>query len=474
MQASLEEEGTGQPGSRQFEGIQSPQLTVQKFAPHEIQVGKQAAFRVTVRNVGQTVASNVEIHDQIPKGTRLAGLVPQANRGPRGELVWAIGPLRPGEEATIEMQLIPTVEGEIGSVATVHFGVDASARSIVTRPQLVIESAAPGKVLIGEKATLQITVSNRGTGMATGVVLDERIPAGLQHPAGNELEYTIGNLKPGESRKLALPLAAVRPGPATNILRVHGDGDLMAEDRLNIEVLAPLLDVAMEGPKRRYLERQAVYQLSVTNPGTAAAKQVELVANLPAGLKFVSANNAGYYEEATRTVRWRLEELPANETGSVELVTLPVEAGQHAIRLRGTAQKVSAVEKEQPVIIDGLAAVLFQVSDTVDPLEVGGTTVYEVRVLNQGSKAASNVRLAVMLPPEMKALAAEGPTHGAIEGDQVVFEGLARLMPKTDTTYRIRAKALRPGDLRARFQLLTDDMQTPVTKEESTRVYADE
>ena len=150
------------------------------------------------------------------------------------------------------------------------------------------------------------------------------------------------------------------------------------------------------------MERQATYQVSVTNPGTASAKQVELLATLPAGLKFVSANNAGYYEESTRTVRWRLEELPANETGSVELVTLPVEAGQHAIKLRGTAQKGLTAEKEQPVMVEGIAAILFQVADTVDPLEVGGETTYEVHVVNQGSKAAANVRLAVDLPPEMK------------------------------------------------------------------------
>ena len=41
------------------------------------------------------------------------------------------------------------------------------------------------------------------------------------------------------------------------------------------------------------------------------------------------------------------------------------------------------------------------------------------------------------------------------------FDGLAQLAPKADTTYRVRVKALRPGDLRARFQLLTDDMQSP-------------
>ena len=176
---------------------------------------------------------------------------------------------------------------------------------------------------------LTITVSNPGTGMATGVVLQERIPPGLQHPAGSDLEYQVGNLKPGETRKLELPLVTSSAARTTNLLSARGDGSLRTtENKLDLEVLAPKLDVVMEGPKRRYLERQATYQLSVSNPGTAPAKQVELIASLPAGLKFVRPNNAGYYEDSTRTVRWRLEELPPNETGSVELVTMPIEAGQ--------------------------------------------------------------------------------------------------------------------------------------------------
>jgi hypothetical protein len=125
-------------------------------------------------------------------------------------------------------------------------------------------------------------------------------------------------------------------------------------------------------------------------------------------------------------------------------------------------------------LVEGIAAILFQVADTADPIEVGGETTYEVRVVNQGSKAAANVRLAVDLPPQVKAVAAEGPTRNAVDGNHVVFDGLARLAPKADTTYRVRVKALKPGDLRAKFQLLTDDMQSPVSKEESTRVYADE
>jgi uncharacterized repeat protein (TIGR01451 family) len=471
---STESEGVGQPGVQQLEGAQSPQLTIQKLAPKEIQVGKPAAFRVTVRNTGQIPAADVEIRDLVPKGTRLMGTTPQASRGPHGEVVWALGMIRPGEESTVEMQLLPTAEGEVGSVASVHFSAGASVRTLATRPQLVVRAAAPSKALIGDQVMLTITVSNPGTGMATGVVLQEHIPPGLQHPAGTDLEYQVGNLKPGESRKLELPLVANRPGSTTNLLTARGDGNLRDENKIDLEVLAPKLDVVMEGPKRRYLERQATYQLSVSNPGTAPAKQVELIASLPAGLKFVRANNAGYYEESTRTVRWRLEQLPPNETGSVELVTMPVEAGQHAIKLRGMAQKGLMAEKEQPVLIEGLAAILFQVAKTVDPIEVGGETTYEVHVVNQGSKAAGNVRLSVVLPPELKPLAAEGPTRQTLEGQRVVFEGLAQLAPKADTTYRLRVKALKPGDLRARFELLTDDMQTPVTKEESTRVYADE
>jgi uncharacterized repeat protein (TIGR01451 family) len=234
------------------------------------------------------------------------------------------------------------------------------------------------------------------------------------------------------------------------------------------------LDIALAGPKRRYLEREATYQVSVVNPGTAAAQQVELVAYLPPGLRFVGANNAGHYDEATRAVSWRLAELPTNQRGNVELVTLPVEAGQQNIKIRGTAARGLAVEKEQPVVVEGVAAVLFQVAGTRNPIDVGGETTYEVRVVNQGSKAAGNVRVALVLPPELKPLGAEGPTRYSIQNGQVVFEGLAQLPPKADALYRVRAQGLRPGDLRVRCQLLTDDLQTPVTKEESTQVCADE
>ena len=467
-------EGVGRPGDKRLEGPQAPQLTIHKTAPPEIQVGKPATFRIAVRNTGTVAANGVEIHDQIPKGTRVIDTKPKSSRGVQGELVFALGTIKPGEEAAVEVQLMPLSEGEIGSVASVTFAAEATARTVATKPQLTLETTAPDRVLIGEEVSFTITISNPGSGVATGVILEERIPEGLQHPAGLELEYAVGDLKPGESRKLDLKMTARQAGAVVNVLSARADGNLRVEDKRKLEIVSPRLDVALEGPKKRYLEREATYQLSVSNPGTAPAERVELVAYLPAGLKFISANNGGHYEEANRAVHWRLEELPVNETGTVELVTLPVEAGQQAIKVEGSASRGLRVEKEQPVTIEGIAAVMFQVSDSADPVEAGGETTYEVRVVNQGSKAASNVRVVVNLPAEMQAVAAEGPTRHTVNGGSVTFDGLARLAPKAETIYRLRVKALRPGDLRTRIQLLTDEMTTPVTKEESTRVFADE
>lgn len=466
--------GTGKPGARQLEGPQSPSLTVHKVGPPETQVGKTATFQTKIRNIGQTAAHSVEVRDEVPKGTRLVGTTPRATPGARGELVWQLGTIKPGDEVVVQMQIMPLEEGEIGSVATVHFNAEASIRTVSTKPELAIRATGPGRAAIGDEVGLAIVVSNPGSGTAENVVLEAKIPPSLRHPAGSDLEYEVGLLKPKESRQLELKLTAVEAGVINMPLIARAEANLKADGRFDLEVVSPRLEVALEGPKRRFLEREAVYTLSVSNPGTAPARQVQLVCHLPPGLQFVNANNSGQYEATTRTVHWLLEELPVRETGKVELTTMPTEAGEHKLVLRGLAEKGVSAEKEQPVLIEGVAAIRFDLTSLANPIVRGSETGYEIRVMNQGSKAASNVRVSLLLPPEMRAIAAEGPTRHQLEPNRVVFEGLSQLAPKADTTYRVRVQGLQSGDLRIRALLQTDEIQTPVTKEESTRVYSDE
>jgi len=464
--------GTGRPGSKQLEGTQTPQLQLRKKAPKEIQVGKPAKFQVFVRNNGSAAAHDVRIIDQVPQGTRLLDTQPQASASGDARVTWQLGTLEPGEEKSVTLQVMPETEGEIGSIASVEFRAEAAARTVATRPQLEIDMSAPKQVMIGEEIIVTLRITNSGTGVATGVTLYNSLPAQLKHEAGSELEFDVGDLAPQESRQIELTLEAAAPGNLTNIVEARDDGSLTTQAQSSLEIVAPQLKVALEGPKRRFLDRRAIYAVSISNAGTAPAEEVELVSHLPKGIQFVSANNAGHYDEGTHTVYWSLAELPEGETGQVELVTMPTESGNHKLVIEGKAARNLSDQLEETIAVEGLAALVFEVVDVQDPVEVGGEAEYEIRVLNQGTKSASDVRVMAELPPGMRALSADGPTRGSIEGSRVVFESLNRLAPKADTTYRIRAEGLQAGDQRIRIQLQSDS-RPPITKEESTMIYAD-
>ena len=472
--AEVSTDGNGQPGGRELEGVQAPSLAVEKIAPAEVQVGTQVTFQTRVRNAGSVAAREVEIHDEVPRGARLVGTKPRAERGPRGELIWNIGTLRAGEEVIVSMDVVPQTEGELGSVATARFAADASMRTVATRPALALDVEVPGEVLIGQQLAMAVRITNTGTGAATNVVLTNQLPEQFEHPAGPDLEYTVGTLKPGETRDIELSLKAVKPGKVASLLVAEGDGQLRADSRQDLEVLAPALDLSIEGPQKRYLNRQAEYTVTLANPGTAPAHNVELATRLSPGLEFVDANNLGEYDEQTRTVHWRLEELPAGESGTVVVTAVPIEEGEQRLLAQTASDDGLQAEKEQVVVVEGIAGTSFEVVDASDPIEIGGETIYEIRVVNQGTKASTNIHVVAIVPEGMQPTAADGPVGHAVQGSQVIFEPLDRLAPKAETTYRLKVQAKVAGDLRLRVQVTSDDMRTPVTKEESTRVYADE
>lgn len=470
---AVEVEGTGRPGERALEGPQRPALMIQKFAPPEIQVGKPAKFIVQVRNVGSQAADGLVVRDEVPQGTRLISTSPAAERE-GSQLVWQLGKLSPGEDRSVEMQVMPTNEGEIGSVATVAYSAQASVKTRCTMPQLALRLTAPSKVLVGQQQRVKIELRNPGSGDATGVMLYENVPPNVRHPAGPALEFDIGTLRAGESRELELVLIAEKPGKTVNVLSARGDGNLQVQQQVEFEVIAPALEVDVNGPERRYLERPATYEVSVENPGTAPAHDIQIITKLPKGLQFVRANNMGEYDPASHAVYWSLAELPEGERGTVELVAMPVETGPQTLQVESRAAMGLADQVQRQIVIDGLAAIMFEVRDLEDPIEVGGETGYEIRIINQGTKAATNVQLGVKLPPGLRLLSAEGETQQAEQRGTILFEPIAQLGAKSDTVYRLRVQGTQAGDQRVTVEVTTDDLAQPIRREESTRVFGDE
>jgi uncharacterized repeat protein (TIGR01451 family) len=467
--------GTGRPGERILEGVQTPALTLQKLAPPEIQVGKKAMFQIRVQNNSQRAAHNVVITDEVPLGTQLVGTAPKA-AVTGAQIAWDLGTLSVGEERIVEMELLPTEEGELGSIATVTFAAQASAKARSTRPQLALRLSANPRVMIGEQQIVQIEVSNPGTGDATGVMLLESIPEGVSHEAGPALEFEIGTLAAGQTKQIPLLLQAEKAGIVDNLMTAKADANLQVQANCQFEVIAPALEVKVEGPKNRILERPATYTVSVDNPGTATAREVQLVTQLPKGLQFVSANNLGEYDATTHSVYWSLAELPANGSGAVELTALAVEPGDHTLQVATRAQQGLEDRAEARLVVEGIVALGFEVQDVEDAIEVGGETTYDVRVVNQGTKAATNVQIVAVMPPGggLRAQPGQGDSRYTIQGDRVVFAPLAQLAPKAEAKFQFRVQGLRAGDQRVTLQVVTDEVRDPIVEVESTQVYADE
>ncbi len=466
---------TNVPGDRQLEGVQSPALTVEKLSPREIQVNQPADFEIVVRNVGRANAEDVQVHDQIPAGTEFLGAAPkETSVTPDRRIHWNLGSLKSGQEKRIKFQLKPIQPGEIGSVAHVTFATQASMRTLVTKPVLEITHQTKPTVLIGSDVILDVVVTNKGDGAANNVLIQEDVPKQLEYQGGyRELEYEIGTLLPGQSKRVKLGLKAAEIGRTKNLMFASAAGGLRAQHEIELEVVAPRLTTAADGPTRRYLQREVAHQFKVGNQGTSPATNVDLIAKLPAGLRFVSANNQGEYKPASHAVVWSIAELGMNVNAAVELVTMPVDVGSQNIKFEAVADLNQKSAIEQELNVEHLIDVFFDIDDVVDPIEIGADTSYQIRIVNQGTQAATNVQLQIEFPNGLVPTAVEGNLQNQIQGQRIQFAPISSMKPGDQLQLLVRAKGQTAGDHRVIVVMQADGRQTPVSKEESTRVYAD-
>jgi uncharacterized repeat protein (TIGR01451 family) len=232
--------------------------------------------------------------------------------------------------------------------------------------------------------------------------------------------------------------------------------------------------MGIRGPTRRYIARQVTYEIVFSNPGTAPATNVDLISFLPKGLEFVSADNKGSYDPQQHAVRWSLAELPAQQGGAVALTALPIETGEQQLRVEARGNLDLFSQFDHLTVVEALTELEFVVQDVQDPIEVGSETTYEIRISNRGSKVATNVQLAAVLPAQLVPIAADGATGLSVQGQQVIAEPIAQLAPQAEAIYRIKVQGQQPGDHLIAVQLVSDEVPTPVTKQESTKVYADQ
>ena len=452
-------------------GTLRPQLRIEKSAPGTASIGKELVYKIRIRNVGNAIANEVIVEDQIPRGANLLGTIPQAELVDN-ILVWQFAALEPNAEKEIKIKVVPTREGQIGSVATVNFKAEIGARTTVTAPRLRLELQGAREARVGETMTFRYRVTNVGSGDASNVMIRNPLPTQLQHPAGNDIEYPVGDLPAGKSKDVELQLVAAGPGDIRNSAVVVADGGIQSPGEARVNILGAQLQVKRRGPARRFLGRRGEYENIVTNDTHRDADNATLVEYVPRGMKLENVFSGGQWNELKRTITWSIPRIRAGESLSFKAVLVPETAGNHESIVQVIEQagfKSKANLTTQVVHLDNMG---LQLSELSGPVAIGERVVFTINVKNRGTSTATRTVLMLDVPQELGPAEEAGPMEARQRGQRVEFAPIPQLAPGEQKRFQVAftAKAM-ANDVRLRAFVKSDQMPKTLNTEESITIY---
>ncbi|MFW5869874.1 MAG: hypothetical protein ACOCVI_03155 [Planctomycetota bacterium] len=261
-------------------------------------------------------------------------------------------------------------------------------------PKIAIRKTAPSRARVGEQFMYDIRVSNPGKVAAKNAVLTDTLPDGISYVSsqpkakvnGQKLTWDLGTIDAGKSITGRVTVKATRSGTFVNPADVKADHGLSAKDDAQTVVVTPALKIEKDGPDKVLICDPIKYTVTVTNTGSAVARDVKLTDTLPKGLTYRGSQsitaNMGDIEpgKAKRTTY----SVTAEKTGTfTNKVT--VQDGDGASETASVKTVVT-----QPVLV---------ITKKAPKTRFAGTPVtYTITVANKGDGVATNTVLTDTLP----------------------------------------------------------------------------
>jgi uncharacterized repeat protein (TIGR01451 family)/fimbrial isopeptide formation D2 family protein len=433
--------------------LRLPLLTVAKTPDGaSVDAGEQASYTVTVTNDGDVPARDVEVTDRLGVGQAYAAATATATpsagfsetsvtAGPSaGEttIAWAIAQVPAHASVAITLPVdtdpsLPDASGLANSASVVSRERPAPVSdggSYVTAVESdvrIVKTAQSAPVDAGEELDFTLSVTNDGPSDATGVSVQDVLPANLAFvsasapciEAAGTVTCAIGALAAGDSETLTLR-ARIDPDETSGVSNTAtvstttpdsnpANDSSTANKPVGVEAN---VTVVKDGPAAPVLQGTAFdYTIRVANAGVSAATDVALSDPLPAGVTFDNVTtDTGTCSEAGGTVDCDFGTL---QPGALATVTVRVNAVAVGAPLNVATATTSAAESttadnddDAPVTI--LPAADLGVTKTAPPnVAAGGQVDYELEVTNAGPSPATGVTLSDTLPPGVTFVSAD-------------------------------------------------------------------
>src|SRR6185437_7435224 len=458
-----------------------PLVRLRVRAPAEVQPGKEIEYRLTVENVARAAAHHVIVRDRLPRGTAFVRAKPEpTSKTPAKagvtDLLWDFGTLKPGERKVIVLAINPTDGDEIQNSAYVQFEHGQTVKTRIAKASVGVRVIAPAQATLYQALTFRLEVTNTGPAPAKDVVVTDELPAGLEFLDGKPypkpekpLTWKLGELAPGQTRRIEYQAMSRQTGTFTNKVEVTAAGGVRQKASANVTVGEAKLALLKTGPQRRLINRPTPYRITVSNPGTMPATNVQVNDELSPAVNFVSASPGGRF--AGGRVRWSLGSLRPKEQRVLQVVLLAPRPGLFGNGVQATADHdLSVKARAEATHFETPAGPAIEIDKSADPLEVGQKATYTIRLINPGKTAFLNPIVTVTVPEAMAVRAERGPTTAQREGQIIRFDPLPALDARAEVVYTVEVEAKKAGEVSLRVELTEKrkDLGSPQVWEEKT------
>lgn len=328
----------------------------------------------------------------------------------------------------------------------------------------------PPEVSLCDPFELKLTVRNTGGAALSQVRIEDTLLA-CARPLGERSAgpIEVGSLAPGEAKEVRIPLRAGSVGTCEGGARATTAQGASADAAGPVVVKAPVLALTCSAPNSVSLHRPAQVCLTLTNAGNAPETSTRVSLPVPAGAKVSDITEGGVVSDGL--VLWEVGALPAGGARRLCASFASGEVGPLLFSASAGGACAPAVKTECSTTVAGIPAILMEVVDLEDPVEVGKPVTYEIRVTNQGSAALSNVRLKCELAESQEYVSGEGATAVKGEGRTATTEAYGSLAAKAAIVWRVVVTARAQADARFKVELSSDQFTRPVEEYEATSQY---
>jgi len=331
--------------------IVQPNLTVKKDAPSQTLVCDRIPINYVVTNNGSGHACDIVIEDKLPEGLMTSD--------GKDTVKFNLASLGPGQSHTFEVVVDASKPGKYSSSAIAssrNLRVESNtAMTAVSQPVLTISQSGPSKEYVGRPITYDITITNKGDGIAKDTLVEAWLPDDVRFESATEsgkftrsspgkVTWNLGTVGPNESRKVSLTFLPDQSGSigARVVAKAYcADSVTYSAETTIAGIPGILLEVGNQTDPVQ-IGQNETYNITVTNQGSATDSNIRISCELEDGMQYVSSSGPTTGTLSGNKIEFApLGSLSPNERASWQVIIKAASTGDMRFKVNLTTNQLT-------------------------------------------------------------------------------------------------------------------------------------